>query len=178
MANLPIGAVLTALIAICAVSLAGLIAATSHWGARRPDDIQARTLEKSSCIERMITAELEYHSRLNEGYPPPAPGLVDEAGAAIYGDIRELARHYVEERDRLLGRHDEILRNDGIMSLLCSFGVANIVLHVMTTLAVFLAFLLGELSLWLIVGSVVVPWLIFILIYAAQCRRMLIYTRG
>lgn len=155
--------------------LATLAGATWYLTPKQSEISQARNLAWSKYCEKQVTLELEFHERLNHIYTPPKSGIVVESQVDIYGGIRSLANHYVEERDSLLSRREKIQTIGRSISRIRQLQIGNFVFYVLMMVVVLLFHSEGFSRWWLYALIWGFPWLVLVVLNAKQTRLVRSY---
>lgn len=133
---------------------------------------QAKNLAWSKYVEKLITLELDFYQRLNNVYALPQTAIETISQIDIYDGVRGLANHYVEERDKLFLRRDEMRTITTGITVIRQLQIANCVVYVLMMLF-FLSFFSELANRWWICFLIwFTPWIILLIFNKRQTRLM------
>lgn len=152
--------------------LAALAGAMWYLTPKQSEVSNSKNLCWSKLIEKQTTLELEFYERLNNFYTPPAPGVASQFHQEMYGDLRSLASHYVEERDNLLSKREMIISTDKSINYIRQLQIGNCVFYIILFIAGFTLHMENLLKLWMYIFIWSIPWL-FLLIFNSKQTLLL-----
>jgi hypothetical protein len=159
------------LAALVSLGLLGGLGAASWYLIPKAQEISKTSkLAWSKCCEKQASLELDFHERLNNVYTPPEPGLVSDSRTDIYGGVKGLANHYVEERDRLLSRRQKIAVITRSVNRIRLAQIVNVVSYVILFIVLVIAHSQGFSKWWLYAVVWGVPWVLLSALHARQAR--------
>ncbi len=159
--------------------LAALAGATWFVTPKESDVARHRNLALSKCHEDEVTLELEFYERLNNFYAPPAPGVAEQYHKDMYGGLRELASHYVKQRETLWSSRDRIRTADTSIARLRQMLIGNFVFYVITVLALVVVpeRANGHLGWWWFPVVWAIPWAGFVTLNWRQTQLLRLYRQ-
>jgi hypothetical protein len=151
--------------------LAALGAATWYLAPKTSETQQAKNLAWSKYCERLVAIELDFHDRFNQTSTPAGVEESQESPNDIYGGVRELANHYVVEREALIAVREKIKTTAISIHRLRQGEILNFMLYVLAVIILVCLHDNGFSRWWIYAVVWAFPWLGLWILNSLQTNR-------
>lgn len=136
---------------------------------------QQRNLAWSKYVSKIAKLELDFYTQLNSTYSLPDTNIPFSSLSRYDSVLNEIASDYIETRDKLFLRRDQINDAAKAMNLMKQFQVCNVVFYILI-MVLYLCFYQKLSKVWWICFLVwFLPWIILLILNRRQSRLMQVY---